>query len=74
MRRNINNLGFIPINKPFEGSVFHHLDKDVGVYIPEWLHRAYPHNQWTGQGLDKMNETAISWWMINQCKELKEIK
>ena len=65
------NLGYIPINNWFEGSNFHHLDKDSGVYIPEWLHKAYWHNQWTGQGMDKINEVAIYWWMINQCKQLQ---
>ena len=65
-------LGHLPINKHFKGAVFHHLDRDAGIYIPEWLHKAcYPHNVWTGKGMDKANETAIRWWMIHQCKELQ---
>ena len=64
-------LGYLPINKPFKGCNFHHLDRDIGVYIPEWLHKLYSHNIWTGKNMDKMNSVAIHWWMINQCKEFK---
>ena len=64
------NLGFISMNKPFKGCEFHHLDRDSGIYIPKWLHKAcYPHNVWTGKGMDKANEAAIHWWMISQCKK-----
>ena len=63
------NLGYIPFNKWFKGCEFHHLDRDSGIYIPKWLHRAYYHNQFTGQGMDKINDTAIRWWMISQCRK-----
>ena len=65
------NLGYIPINNWFEGSNFHHLDRDSGVYIPEWLHKMYSHNVFTGKNMDKMNEAAIRWWMISQCKKME---
>jgi hypothetical protein len=32
------NLEFNPLNKPFEGSVFHHLTNKYGAYIPEYIH------------------------------------
>ena len=66
------NLGYIPINKHFKDSVFHHLDKDIGIYIPKWLHRSIWHNLFTGQGMDKINTEAIHWWIIHQCKNLGE--
>ena len=62
------NLGSLPLNKPFKGCEFHHLDKDAGIYIPKWLHKMYSHNVFTGKNMDKMNDTAIRWWIINQCK------
>ena len=65
------NLGYIPINKPFKGSNFHHLDKDSGIYIPAWLHKMYPHNVFTGKNMDKMNDIAIRWWIINRCREVR---
>ena len=68
-RSKSRGLGYIPINKYFRGSHFHHLDKDIGVYIPEWLHMAYPHNLWTEKGMDKINAAALYWWMLSRCKE-----
>lgn len=69
------NLGFNPINERFEGAHYHHLrydangnaDADIGIYIPENLHRSVWHNGNTGQGMEEMNKLAIEWY-LSTCK------
>lgn len=36
-------LGFIPLNQPFEGSDAHHIDKEHVIYIPTKIHVAHKH-------------------------------
>lgn len=64
-------LGCNPINKHFKGSHYHHLmrsvngtiDTDIGIYIPEKLHRSVWHNGNTGQGMEEINKLAIEWYL-----------
>ena len=53
-------LGFIPLNEPFAGSVGHHIDKNFVVYIPEFIHTSIPHNVFTGQNMNIINAKAMS--------------
>lgn len=54
-------LGYEPINKPFEGAVGHHLTKDLVVYIPGELHRSVKHNIFTEEGIEEINLKALNW-------------
>lgn len=48
--------------RPLKGLVLHHMTKDTGVYIPEWLHRSIPHCLETGKNMDKINAAAMEWY------------
>ena len=62
-------LGFIPLNELFEGSEAHHIDKERVIYIPKKLHRSIYHNNFTGQGMDKINTLAVQWYITQVMKE-----
>lgn len=52
-------LGFLPINKPFEGCEGHHISENFVIYIPMVIHKSIWHNIWTWRGMEKMNKLAI---------------
>lgn len=52
------NFGFIPLNKYFEGSVFHHIDMNYGIYIPEKIHQSIYHSVLKNYGMDAINTLA----------------
>jgi len=52
-------LSLIPLNKPRNGWVFHHLDRVYGIYIPEEEHRKIHHSVLKNYGMDEMN--AVAW-------------
>jgi predicted DNA-binding protein YlxM (UPF0122 family) len=55
-------LGFKPLNKPFNGSEAHHLqDKETVIYIPKELHRRVSHNNWTGKGMNTIDALALDY-------------
>ena len=56
--RRRRDLGFIPLNEPFEGSQYHHIDKEHVICIPEEMHRSVYHNVFTGQGMEEINKLA----------------
>lgn len=49
------------INKPFEGCVKHHIDKDTIVHIPESLHMLVRHNLKSGKGMKEINNNVFRW-------------
>ena len=49
------------INKPFNGCVKHHIDKDTIVHIPKSLHLLVKHNLKTGKGMKEINENVYRW-------------
>lgn len=53
------NLGFIELNREFEGSEAHHIDKEFVLYIPKELHNSIWHNVWSGQGMEEINLLAF---------------
>jgi hypothetical protein len=66
-------LGYAPINNPVFGYHYHHFrhlplvgeDADIGIYIPEQVHKAIPHNGWTGKNITKVNFMTLDWYMDN---------
>ncbi|NMC58367.1 MAG: hypothetical protein GYA51_03125 [Candidatus Methanofastidiosa archaeon] len=53
------NLGFIPLNSYKKGYVFHHLDFNYGIYMPEKEHRSIKHSVLRNINMDEIN--AIAW-------------
>jgi len=53
------DLGFNPLNKYFEGSEAHHINKNDIVYILKELHQSIPHCLKTGKNMDKINRLAM---------------
>ena len=51
-------LGFIPLNKPFEGSEAHHICRTFVIYIPKDMHRSIYHSVWTGKNMEEINKLA----------------
>ena len=54
-------LGFIPLNKYFEGSDAHHISQSFVIYIPTELHNSLYHNIWTWRNMDKINQLAMGY-------------
>ena len=54
-------LGFFALNKPFDGCEAHHISKHLIVYIPTDLHRCLPHNIWTWNNMEEMNQLAFDY-------------
>lgn len=52
-------LGFIPLNKPFEGSVAHHVDTWRVIYIPRALHHSVWHSLSLNINMSKINRLAF---------------
>ena len=52
-------LGFIPLNEPFVGSVAHHISQNFVIYMPKELHQNLYHNIWTWENMEQMNKLAI---------------
>ena len=52
-------LGFKSLNKPFPGSVGHHIDEEYIIHIPEELHRSIKHSVRTGKGMEAINTIAF---------------
>ena len=55
------DLGFIPLNNHFDGGVWHHIDEEHVICIPEELHKSIWHNVRTGQGMEAINEIAFGY-------------
>jgi len=54
-------LKYHPLNKAREGWTFHHLNKFLGVYIPEDIHKSIKHTLKTGEGMDVINMVALGY-------------
>ena len=54
-------LGYKPLNEPFEGADGHHVNKEVIIYIPTALHRSIRHNVFTGKNMEEINKLAFEW-------------
>jgi len=57
--RRHRELGFEPLNEPFDGSVAHHINKNETIYIPEEIHKSIRHNLKTGYNMNKINKIAV---------------
>jgi hypothetical protein len=64
MARRDRDLGFIPLNQIFPGSAGHHINKIQVIFIPEILHKKYPHALNRPETMEKINELA--WEFLDQ--------
>ncbi len=55
------NLGFVPLNKYFEGSVGHHINTEQIIYMPEELHKSIKHSVLQNKSMDKINKIAFDY-------------
>ena len=62
-------LGFEPINEPFEGGVWHHVNENDVMCIPEVLHRSVYHVLATGVGMEEINDLAMGFMLaeLGEC-------
>ena len=58
-------LGFIPLNEPFPNSEAHHIDLEYVIHIPYELHHSVPHNIWTGQNMELINNKVFEWLQLD---------
>ena len=58
-KSNRRQLGFIPLNKPFENCDGHHISENFIIYIPKKIHRNIKHNIWNWHNMEQMNKLAI---------------
>jgi hypothetical protein len=49
------------LNESFPESDLHHIDYQIGIYIPKWLHQSIKHSLITGYNMVQMNEAIASW-------------
>jgi len=59
------NLGFVPLNEWFKGSVSHHVNKNYVIYIPEELHRSIWHRQGDWNSMLAINKLAFQYLIDN---------
>lgn len=64
-------LNFIPLNKPFEGSSPHHINKNVVIFIPKEIHFSVYHNIWNGYGMEKINNLALNFLRSERAGAMK---
>ena len=62
-------LGFESINEHFPGGVWHHINENDVICIPEELHQSIYHNQVTGQGMIEINDLAMEFLLaeLGEC-------
>ena len=58
-KRKRMDLGFNPLNKYFEGSEVHHINKNDVIYIPKKLHQSISHCLETSRNMKKINKLAM---------------
>jgi hypothetical protein len=54
-------LGFVPLNKIFEGSEGHHITANYVIFIPRELHRSVYHNFFKGTNMKEINALAFDY-------------
>ena len=55
------NLGFIPLNKYFEGCEAHHINQKYVIYIPRELHQSIYHDLMRGTNMLIINALAVEY-------------
>lgn len=54
-------LGFIPLNDWFEGSVGHHIDKEQVIYMPVESHNSIGHSVLQNRNMTEINNVAYKY-------------
>jgi len=58
-----NGLGYTCLNLPFPESHGHHINKEIVIYIPKYLHKSISHNLKTGYNMEKINKISLEWFL-----------
>jgi len=61
-------FGFVPLNKWFEGSEAHHINKEHIVYIPKMMHKTIRHGLLEDRNMEIINAIAQSFLKTNEIK------
>ncbi len=64
--RRRRELGFEPLNRVFEGSAGHHIDSNRVIYIPEEMHKTYPHDIHRPETMKVINALALEFLKSQQ--------
>lgn len=65
--RRERELGFVPLNSPFPDSAGHHIDTEHVVFIPESIHRQFPHNlKNPDDNLEQLNQIASMYYAMER--------
>ena len=54
-------MGYIPLNKSFDGAEGHHIGRDYVIFIPKELHRSMYHNFFKRTNMKEINALAFDY-------------
>ncbi|MBA7524574.1 hypothetical protein ES705_16715 [subsurface metagenome] len=54
-------LGFVPLNEPFENCEGHHISENFVIYIPAEIHRSIKHIIWNWHNMKEINQLAFKY-------------
>ena len=63
---NRRKFGFVPLNKPFEGSQGHHIDESGVIYMPEEMHQSIYHSVLQNRNMREINKLAFLWLEVEE--------
>jgi len=66
-------LGYIQLNKYFEGSHGHHIDREHVIFIPSYIHRSVCHNVWSNKNMEIINTIAFFCLVQQNIDEIKDL-
>lgn len=66
-------LGYIPLNEPFEGSDGHHIDFSNVIYVPKYINKIIPHDVRTGKNMEIINTYAYFFLVQQNIGELNNM-
>ena len=55
------NLGYKPMNKPFDNSEGHHLNYEDVLFIPKKVHSSIAHSVTRDRNMKEINDAAFNW-------------
>lgn len=55
------NLGYNPMNKPFDNSNGHHLNETDILFIPTSIHRSVSHSVLQDRNMKEINDAGFEW-------------
>ena len=72
--RRRGDLGYNPLNKPFEGCDGHHVDNNRVIFIPSEIHKRYPHRLSNPKTMIEINEVAFEFMYMTGIHNIENIQ